>query len=335
MRGNEMSKVKRQHYVPKCYLKNFTMNDKLYVFDKALEKSWNSTIDSISSEMYFYDINVVELFEKYPELFDEKPLDSVLDMDEQEVEKFFSDKIEGRYATLLRNIISTFTLSQLSNIEGKAIIDIADKYEFSILVAFQIVRTREFREGIIQGSEVVTKKIFDVIARAEGNEELTDNVDFVFNRDFESLEHARFIMDYENIEKLAGILYHHIWIFAYNNTANPFYTSDNPLTKKANIEHPIMSYSGYASTGIELALPINSKIILMMYEKEHFKTFAGFDMKYVGFITEENVLYFNSIQVNTSYRQVYSATNDFSLAKNMCKVNEKLKDINYKRIVSN
>ncbi len=61
-----MSKVKRQHYVPQLYLKqwhNDKSDEQIYVYDKTLKKSFSSNIKNIASSNYFYD---------YPEVTEEQ-----------------------------------------------------------------------------------------------------------------------------------------------------------------------------------------------------------------------------------------------------------------------
>lgn len=58
MRGN-MSKEKTDngHYVPKIYLRSFAYkDDKCYVYDKIQSKYYQSNVDNIMAERYFYDI---------------------------------------------------------------------------------------------------------------------------------------------------------------------------------------------------------------------------------------------------------------------------------------
>jgi hypothetical protein len=327
-----MSKVKRAHYVPKCYLRNFSNNEKLYVYDKALDNSWGSNIDSISSEKYFYDIKLKDIYSKYSDVIDKDLTELPDDLDEQEIEKYFANTIETRYGKQLNNIIAKFKLTPLKNLLYNEIITEEEKYDFAVLLTFQIVRTREFREYMIDNKEVFTKQVFNIWADAQGKPELIDGFDFEFNRDFESVEHAIYLMDYDFIEKIAESIFKHIWLFTYNKTDISLYTSDNPIVKKSNVNHPYRSYNGYASKGIELMIPISHNIALSIYESSYFNRLIDYDRKFYGFLNEDNVKYFNSMQVNSSYRQIFCKKDDFQLAYEMCKENEKLKNIDYRRV---
>ncbi|MGM3308051.1 DUF4238 domain-containing protein [Anabaena sp. WFMT] len=84
---------KNQHYVPRSYLENFSIdpskNEKqIFVFDKVTQKKFPTNIKNITLERYFYD---------FPETF-------VLPReDPQKVENFFNE-LEIRQNKLLKHI---------------------------------------------------------------------------------------------------------------------------------------------------------------------------------------------------------------------------------------
>lgn len=96
-----MGKKKKQHYVPQCYLENWSIpkTHQLYVYDKIQQKIRKSNITDCASENYFYDfkfdkdlsMDVMKMIgcsvKSYPESFDDK----------QYIENYFSDQIEGKY----------------------------------------------------------------------------------------------------------------------------------------------------------------------------------------------------------------------------------------------
>ncbi len=53
-----MPDVKKQHYVPQFYLKQFASPDeRLYAFNKFTKKSFQTRVRDAASEMRFYDIH--------------------------------------------------------------------------------------------------------------------------------------------------------------------------------------------------------------------------------------------------------------------------------------
>lgn len=60
-----MADTKKEHYVPRCYLKNFILeNDKIKIFDKFKMQVREQRIMDVAMENYFYDIDFEELLQK-------------------------------------------------------------------------------------------------------------------------------------------------------------------------------------------------------------------------------------------------------------------------------
>lgn len=98
-----MADTKKEHYVPRCYLKNFVLdNDRINVFDKFKTQIRPQKIMDIAMENYFYDIKFDELIQMAEKDKEEKikndlmeivgvdNWESVLDeLDEKHIEKEF------------------------------------------------------------------------------------------------------------------------------------------------------------------------------------------------------------------------------------------------------
>lgn len=56
------SHAKQQHYVPKLLLRGFAEgpNEQVYVFDKATDRAFRTSIRNIAGEVGFYDIDTPE-----------------------------------------------------------------------------------------------------------------------------------------------------------------------------------------------------------------------------------------------------------------------------------
>lgn len=106
-----MSKVKKQHYVPQGYLKNFACKNSnpVFVFDKEAKRSWRAAISDTAAERYFNDLY-------FDELLNDESLELLQSLNisleqlhaDQTVEKYLANKIETEYAKLLTYIITSF-----------------------------------------------------------------------------------------------------------------------------------------------------------------------------------------------------------------------------------
>jgi hypothetical protein len=81
---------------------------------------------------------------------------------------------------------------------------------------------------------------------------------------------------------------------------------------------PHRHYTGYASEGIEIRMPLTPKYAVVFYERTYFAELERVDGKVLP-LEEENVTYHNSVQINQSYRQIYSPNDDFELAERTCR----------------
>lgn len=312
-----MTKTKIQHYVPQVYLRYFASSDeKIHIFDKVSLETRHQHIRHVACQSYFYDVNFKKLIEDNTnnlDDFSDKEIEILKDLDEQYLENFFSRTIENDLPKYFNNILAAYNLILPDKYEGTKVFNKKQKFILSILITFQILRTKEFRNTVNQlylsFVETILKKFHDFNL---------DGIKMEVKKELESLFHSSFIMNNELIEEIANIINNHIWIFGVNNTQIPFYTSDNPIVKKGHLENSFYSNSGLASKGVEIAYPINSKIILLMFEKTYFNHFRDRNLKFYKMKDEKKIKYYNSLQVFESNRQVFCKIDDFDLAKKMC-----------------
>jgi hypothetical protein len=98
-----MPERKKQHYVPKVYLKNFAVKNKtkycLYCLDKKDSREFKTSLNSIGAENYFYsnDVDISEAFEKY------------------------LSQIEGDYKTVYNKIVNNMNLDSINEKDKKII----------------------------------------------------------------------------------------------------------------------------------------------------------------------------------------------------------------------
>ena len=234
-----MEKPKRnQHYVPQSYLKNFILNPnknekQIFVFDKVIQKKFTNSIKNIPYERYFYD---------FPEILVSPGEDP------QKVENFFSE-LEGRQQKLLKHIQKKidwiFSLRKKGNAYSKKVLNQSQKIDLSYIVAFQLFRTKEFRNSLLEMREV-TKPLFDKLIGQEINEIITqvaeeysiilneestseiqsmlseridDKLSFMYKEGL-SVIHSNFMDSY--YEPASQILRKHIYLIGINDTRSHY-----------------------------------------------------------------------------------------------------------------
>jgi len=288
-----MPKVKKQHYVPQFYLRRFAIDDKLFLFDKFTQKVVPTNVRDAGSGSYFYDL---------PQKLMPPEADEI---DEQIVEKALGE-MESVFAVALDKSLAT--------VERKRRINQKQKPAMAFFMALQFLRTPEQRQSGIELEEALANVLLKF------HPDLTDadrEYRVKFNEEYAAFSHAQFMMDPKVWEEFTGILLRHIWIIGVNNTAQPLYTSDNPIVRQPHKQHPHMSYSGLASEGIEIDFPLSPRYILLIYERTAFSRYLRLENKCIP-ISADNVTYFNAAQISQSYRQIYAPSDSFDLVREVC-----------------
>ena len=341
-----MSNTKKEHYVPRCYLKNFTFkNGRINVFDKSnATVRENQNIFDVAMENYFYDIDLVKEITSLPYDSQEKiytDLSHILRANDKEsindelssYTKLLEDKfanLESNYGVLLDKIKKISNRKYFKNHFG---ISNRLKNIFSKYIAIQILRTKDTREKIRDLYEKLNKELVFREFKRMGYDINREEIDVESKKVFIKLQHILMIMDDENIKCFSNVFKSHIWVFYINKTNIPFYTSDSPIVTIPHISDKYISYSGIKSKGVEVVFPINSELLLAMYEKSyHSKEYK--DRKFVNLYNVEKVNIYNSFQVLSCHRTVFSKNNDFKMALDLCKYNPQIMDISNKIIVN-
>lgn len=334
-----MADTKKEHYVPRCYLKNFILeNDKIKVFDKFKMQIREQRIMEIAMENYFYDINFEELLQKVESDESEKiksDLKNIVGtqdwedvkklLDEKHIEKDFFSHLEEIYSRLLHIFISKSYDGNKWVMENCSICSETEKVFMALFVAIQVIRTKSFRTML---GDTIAKFYQTFAYKSQMNSENAlpkEAFEVEANSDFVKLQHSNMILDEEMAMEMAETLCNHIWIIYVNKTDYPFYTSDNPVATIPHKFDKYMSYGGFASEGVEIVFPISSKLLLAMYERETYKDRLQ-DRKYVVLSSKEQINYFNCQQVYHSYRCVFSGKDNFEIAEKICKENPEFQE---------
>jgi hypothetical protein len=317
-----MNTVKKQHFVPRFYLQQFVnKSNRIHVYDKFRQASYCSNIEDVGTHNYFYNLSL-ETVAKHRALIEEKLRDENFSKqakdeiiaqvsDVQMVEKYLS-KLEDRFARILKDV--------LAGLEQRGRFKREHRHDIALMVALQFLRTKKRREGMIELERKMEEKVMEIVGRmneVNGTNFTASDLGVEFDINEATTRHNMFLFDAEYLEEIATIFNKHIWSIGVNWTNYPLYTSDNPVATKAHKTDDWRSNTGIASPGIEIAFPLNSKFVIMMCDRNYFHDFEYRDNK-LSNLTKDNVVHYNSLQVLSSYRHVYSRDNDFSLVEKMC-----------------
>ncbi|MBS5844035.1 MAG: DUF4238 domain-containing protein [Clostridiales bacterium] len=312
--------TKKQHYVPRCYLKRWTNSKgQVLVFDKSIKSQRLNSINDVACERYFYDINPRQLSEIRSVMLKNIGIDP--QKDSQFLEHFLATRVEVMFSELLTKIIKKAEAATPWHIRNCYFISDSDKIDFSICLAFQQIRTKAIRTDILNSSDCLSQVLKDMSVP----QKIIDQ--YSLDQGIEKNIHNNMILDFEKIVDIAGAFYGLTWVLGINRTDKLFYTSDNPIGRKAHITHPFLSMAGLTSKGVEIFFPISPQHILIMYDGSYHKGTVQNERNYVNLIYPENIDYYNSLCADQSHQCVFLLDEDLNVINKMLNKNTCVFDI--------
>lgn len=304
--------VKQQHFVPRCYLKNFANpQEQIFVADKDTPKSYLSNIKNIAKRNYFNDFPVEFLSDEYKK------------KEESQFVEICLSNVENKFKIALSHIIDRLESIETKE-ESNEVIDKAFKSHFSFFLALQLVRTMSQRQkfqNMMQDISDLTSKFDDFRTRNQEYPEfsipepINSNQSINFNgfkvsaEKDANVQHLFFIsdtLDKASNSDISKIFANHIWFFGINSTSIPLLTSDTPIVIKPYQNHGV----GIDSYGVQVAYPISPKYLLVMHENSYWSDYKSFDRRSIN-LTENCVMSHNKLQISQCHRQIYSSEKTF------------------------
>ena len=289
-----MSRVKKQHFVSRFYLENFTdSKNRIYAFDIIKGESFNTSTENSANQKYFYDY---------------EPLDQFIGR-EQAIEKALANS-EGEQSIVFRKLVAGLKANDVSSLTKE------DYWKLADYIVTQQMRTPETRVKGIQMAKEAERQL-----RAKGASE-----EFIKQKGLEADKYdPQFQQVYGLLHSsaLAVIedLCNRYWVFWSNKTKHNFYTSD----------HPVVGYL-HNETAFEIYFPITPKHSVSLFIKDQFPNLAANHQMINELRDPENVKFYNVRMIEQCNRQIYNAESDFILAKKIVEENPSLRDPNRQRI---
>ncbi len=235
--------VKNEHYVPRFYLRRFANNDKIYAYDLEKDNLFQTNINKIGCNNYFYDVdsNVLkENLSEYKDIY--KIPDDIFEKeceDIQFIEKALS-RLEDRFSVLLNKFEMDYSI----------INDEEFLRTFFLFMYTQSIRTKGFRNGL-ENIASQTKIWLEKLN--------IKNVNYPIEleaKDIAKLNQIKKLLSLSSVYKKALSFFDAYDIYiGVNNTDIDFIISDNPMS--------------YFLVGFnDICFPVNSKLSIIMQVKE-------------------------------------------------------------------
>jgi hypothetical protein len=275
-----MSDAKNQHYVPRCYLRSFTFNNKLVVYNKDIKTILkDQNVEKFAVEEWFYDFSDDEIadYQRYLPNFEK-----------QFLEKLFSDKIEPELSAIINKLPQNIP----NNVDNfNVCISKNDKKEIAYQIIFQIFRTRKYRDFLgsyYQLDDKFTRKL-----------------------------HIESLLDIDNIQIFNNILMKAVWSIYINKSNIKYITSDNPIILLDINTGETYFENHHSSNNIELFYPLTPNILINIHLNHFFKFMENSSKDFFEEIDVNHVDYANSLQIRNASRFVFSSEHfEIDSAKN-------------------
>jgi hypothetical protein len=297
----------KQHFIPVCYLRGFSANDKtLYVYDKQISKAYCKAIEKIG-----YAENLYRIDKKYLN----KQLKDPIDENHYETE-YFAKNIESEYNRILIDIKRRAQEWLAHKNPTSAFSSNVDKDHFAAYVGIQYLRLPWVREMHYNSYEKAQDKRMEIIKAflISENPELEQSRDLKFKHDerYGAVLHSFLYSDPEVVNTTQDRLLKKSWTI-WVSPKNNLFTSDNPLIviNRLRVDAPAGDLTMH---GAQIIFPISGNLALSMWDHDGFDhgkhVLDGFNL-----ITSQEMRTHNLYQYLNARRHVYQAGSDFSIIK--------------------
>jgi hypothetical protein len=309
------TRAKKQHFVPQFLLRNFAFNgqSQLHAFDKHTDREFVVSVRDAAAQSGFYEFALEE---------ETVSLESAL------------ASLEGAASSVIQRIVVTESLAELTS-EDRAVL--------ALFICVQQSRSLNWR-----------------LMQADLNNQIRQKAQRLAQETASSLPPEFQDRSADDVVALMGIATAHEfvpivlskpWVLQRVAGSSLLQISDSPLTLHNMNDFGPYGNLGYAVPGVELQIPLSSKLNLWiicptLYAKfeEGYQTALNLKWQHGESsplidaaidrveqvregkplsLSEDNVTHCNSLQVMFSDRFVYSIDGDFELVKRMISDNEK------------
>ena len=303
--------TKKQHYIPRCYLKWFSSDGKsIYAYDKKLSKAYDAPMMSVCFENNLYTISDEFVARNNAEAGTSAINRLTIERD------FFSKDVEPNLDLMLRQIDEI----RENWLTGKEQYYLNPKEKLE--VALHLV-TLFFRHPLLINSAVddymrmerasldMIKEIMAVQTGEDGFRKLQVKLEW----EKPVLGANLTFMSNELLMQFAEAIAKNIFVF-WMSPEPVFYTSDYPIVVYAHVKDVRPMYMGLAQYGSEVMFALSPKLALSVYDRECFKSDEDLDGCFI-LAQDKEIRHHNIPQYVYAQRHVFSLGRDFSMIETL------------------
>lgn len=304
--------TRRQHFVPRWYLKNFSEGGQLYAFDKPRGQSFRTSTANIGLENNFYTL-------PSDPPGDEPLAEHLLSVAEAECAQCV-DRVLNRIGYYVHKFPDLQHAAASGY--GHSILQTNDRAILAYFTMLQVARTPARRLGVEQAERELLAWAKDLFRHREDVDLTSLNPD---SREGEAALQVDAIFSEELMEVAANIA-SWTFVFHYKRRGRPLYTSDTPVVQRdvsevEDFECPAglfgqsdrrkLSKLVYKSV---FYVPLSSRVLLLILGGRRGGLVPNIHGRVLEMMDSDESC---GAQVIYSRRQVYCARNDFDLARQL------------------
>lgn len=314
----------RHHCIPQFYLNKFGIRQKnntykIHVYNKNINKKFPNAVSNISIEKNYNTTNINDIEDDIYERYHN-------DIYEQRIHKIYYaiiSKIENHFKSI--ECINCLSETGFINICYKDYITEEEKLFLARVLAYFIIRNKKIRYICEELCEKM-KLIYEDIYKTKNLDisKLHDNIySQMGNKITRKNDYIRLPFDIELNNKLAKIIFNHIWTIGYNKTNKLIYINDNAHALDCMDLSSISRCLGFNTYGNVIYFPLTPRICILMYDYQFLKNNSKtiIDRKY-SYLDEELINVINCQIVYYGIDEVYSQNGDWNDLDLMIKNNE-------------
>ncbi|MDD4428923.1 MAG: DUF4238 domain-containing protein [Paludibacter sp.] len=315
----------KQHYIPRCYLKRFSDNDKsIFTYDKQQSKAYPASMMSVCCEDDMYSISDSYIEEN------NKETGSHLNRLSLE-HSHFANSVEPMFSHLLQSIdvIKDEWISKREQYR----LQFKEKREIALHLVTQFFRHPQLKDSTVDDYLRIEKARIDMVklflAKEKGDESINDlKIDVQCEA---PVLHAQLTyLNNEMLMNFADAIASNIWMFLVSKNRD-FYTSDFPIVVEPHVKNARPMYMGLAQYGGKLTYPLSPDLMLVVFDREYFKEKEEYDCTF-SIAVDKEIRRQNMLRYFYAKRHIFSSKKDFSLIDMIYKVEGRhiFKNANFK-----
>lgn len=307
--------TRRQHFVPRWYLRNFSTAEKIYAFDKESGRSFRVGVANVGLENNFYTLPI--------DTADAEPIaEKALSIADAECAKTVT-KVLNR----IENYVHKFPnlREACKRGDGYSVLRPQDQATLAYLTVLQNARTPTRRLGMEQAEVALMAWAKDLFAgRADVDLSTLDPA----NRPGDEASRHVAALFSRGMADAAAAVASWSFVFHYKRSGRPLYTSDHPVVERdlSEIETEPLRFrlEGIPSDTLTSRIvqktvfyyPLSSRVLLMIFGGSRGGWVPALNGRVLELTDGEES---DAAQVYFSRRQVYCAEDDFSVVQKVLK----------------